>query len=125
MPVDYATKLVSNDLKRPDKFQTVPKFRIIPIPVRLNHSNQPTTVYVYGIEVKAHDIKDMVSILKENTHPGTFIPFQMKCINQGSYNKAVSHMAFKQDNTWMIKIKYMSDTAFFRLEKMIKETLQR
>jgi hypothetical protein len=54
MPVDYATKLVSNDLKRPVKFQTVSKFRIIPIPVRLNHSKQPTKVYVYCIDVKTH-----------------------------------------------------------------------
>jgi hypothetical protein len=124
MPVNYATKLVSKDLKRPVKFQTVPKFRIISIPVRLNHSKKPTTVYVYGIEVKIHDIKDMISILKENTHPGIFIPFQMKYVNQEAYNKAVSYMVFKQDNTWVIKIKYMSDNAFFKLENMIKEYLQ-
>jgi hypothetical protein len=66
----------------------------------------------------------MISILKDNTHPRTFIPFQMKYINQEAYNKAVSHIEFKQDNTWVIKIKYMSDTAFSRLENMIKETLQ-
>jgi hypothetical protein len=52
MPVDYATKMVGRDLKRPVKFQTVPNFRIIPIPVRINHLKQPTTFHVYGIEVK-------------------------------------------------------------------------
>jgi hypothetical protein len=85
---------------------------------------QPTTVHVYGMEVKTQDIKDMIAILKENTNPGIFIPFQIKYINQEAYNKALSHIAFKQDNTWVIKIKYMSDTAFFRLENMIKDTLQ-
>jgi hypothetical protein len=75
------------------------------------------------MEVKTQDIKDMIAILKENTNPGIFIPFQMKYINQESYNKALSHIAFKQDNNWVIKIKYMSDTAFFRLENMIKDTL--
>jgi hypothetical protein len=124
MPVDYATKLVGRDLKSPVKFQTVPKFRIIPIPVRINNLKQPTTVHVNGIEVKTQDIKDMTSILKENTNPGIFIPFQMKYINQEAYNKALSHIAFKQDNTWVIKIKYMSETAVFRLENMIKDTLQ-
>jgi hypothetical protein len=124
MPVDYATKLVGRDLKSPVKFQTVPKFRIIPIPVKINNLKQPTTVHVYGMEVKSQDIKDMTSTLKENTNPGIFIPFQMKYINQEAYNKALSHIVFKQDNTWVIKIKYMSDTAFFRLENMIKDTLQ-
>jgi hypothetical protein len=57
MPVDYATKLVARDLKSPIKFQTVPKFRIIPIPVRINNLKQPTTVHVYGMEVKTQDIK--------------------------------------------------------------------
>jgi hypothetical protein len=85
---------------------------------------QPTTVHVYGMEVKTQDIKDMIAILKETTNPGIFIPFQMKYINQEAYNKALSHIAFKQDNTWVIKIKYMSDTDFFRLENMIKDTLQ-
>jgi hypothetical protein len=66
----------------------------------------------------------MTCILKENTNPGIFIPFQMKNINQEAYNKALSHITFKQDNTWVIKIKYMSDTAFFRLENLIKDTLQ-
>jgi hypothetical protein len=84
----------------------------------------PKTVQVYGMQVKTQDIKDMTSILKENTNQGIFIPFQMKYINQEAYNKALSHVAFKQDNTWVIKIKYMSDTAFFRLENMIKDTLQ-
>jgi hypothetical protein len=124
MPADYATKLIGKDLKSPIKFQTVPKFRIIPIPVRINNLKQPTTVQVYGMEVKTQDIKDMTSILKENTNPGIFIPFQMKYINQNAYNKALSHIAYKQDNTWVIKIKYMSDTAFFRLENMIKDSLQ-
>jgi hypothetical protein len=81
-------------------------------------------VYVYNIEVTKHDIKDMVSILKENTHPGIFILFQVKYVNQEAYNKAVSHMVFKQDNIWVIKIKNMSDTAFFRLENMMKKALQ-
>jgi hypothetical protein len=85
---------------------------------------QPTTVQVYGMEVKTQDIKDMTSILKENTNLGIFVPFQMKYINQEAYNKVWSHIAFKEDNTWVIKIKYMSDTAFFRLENMIKDTLQ-
>jgi hypothetical protein len=124
MPVDYATKLVGRDLKCPVNFQTVPKFQIIPIPVRINHLKQPTTVHVYGMEVKTQNIKDMIAILKENTNPGIFIPFQMKYINQEAYNKALSHIAFKQENTWVIKIKYMSDTDFFRLENMIKDTLQ-
>jgi hypothetical protein len=92
--------------------------------VRLNHLKQPTTTYVYGIEVKKQDIKEMISILKENTSPGIFIPFKIKYINQESYNKALSHIAFKQDSTWVIKIKYMSNTILFRLENMIKETLQ-
>jgi hypothetical protein len=87
MPVEYATKLVGKDLKHPVKFQTVPKFRIIPIPVKLKHLKQPKTVHVYGIEVKTQDITDMISILKENTNPGIFIPFQMKYINQEAYNK--------------------------------------
>jgi hypothetical protein len=91
--------------------------------VRINNLKQPTTVQVYGMEVKTQDIKDMTSILKENTNPGIFIPFQMKYVNQEAYNKTMSHIAFKQDNTWVIKIKYMRDTAFFRLENMIKDTL--
>jgi hypothetical protein len=95
----------------------ITKFQIIPIPVRINNLKQPTTVQVYGMEVKTQDIKDMTSILKENTKPGTFIPFQMKYINQEAYNKALSHIAFNQDNTWVIKIKYMSDTAFFQVRK--------
>jgi hypothetical protein len=124
MPVEYATKLVGKDLKHPVKFKTVPKFQIIPTPVRLKHLKQPTTVYVYVIEVKTQDIKDMVSILKENTNPGVFIPFQLKYINQEAFNKVLSYIPFKQDKTWVNKIKYMSDTAFFRLENMIKETFQ-
>jgi hypothetical protein len=87
MPVDYATKLVGKDLKSPIKFQTVPKFRIIPIPVMINNLKQPTTVHVYGMEVKTQDVKDMTTILKENTNPEIFIPFQMKYINQEAYNK--------------------------------------
>jgi hypothetical protein len=112
MPVDYATKFVGRDLKRPVKFQTVPNFWIIPIPIRINHLKQPTTAHVYGMEVKTQDTKDIIAILKENTNPGIFIPFQMKYINQEAYNKASSHIAFKQDNTWVIKIKYLRDTAF-------------
>jgi hypothetical protein len=73
---------------------------------------QPTTAHVYGMEVKTQDTKDIIAILKENTNPGIFIPFQMKYINQEAYNKASSHIAFKQDNTWVIKIKYLRDTAF-------------
>jgi hypothetical protein len=95
MPVEYATKLVGKDLKHLVKFQTVPKFWIIPIPVRLKHLKHPTTVYVYGIEVKTQDIKDMVSILKENINPGVFITFQLKYINQETFNKALPHIAFK------------------------------
>jgi hypothetical protein len=87
------------------------------------HLKQLITVYVFGIEVKTQDVKDMVSILKENTNPGVFIPFQIKYINQEAFNKALSHTAFKPDNTWVIKIKYMSDIGFFRLENMIKGTL--
>jgi hypothetical protein len=52
------------------------------------------------------------------------ISWSFDILDKGAYNKAVSHMAFKQVNTWVIKIKYMSDTAFFRLENMIKEALQ-
>jgi hypothetical protein len=96
MRSDYAKKLIGRDLKSPIKFQTVPKFQIIPITVRINNLKQPTTVQVYGMEVKTQDIKDMISILKENTNPGTFIPFQMKYINQEAYNKALSHIAFKK-----------------------------
>jgi hypothetical protein len=90
MPVDYVTKLVGRDLKRPVKFKIVPKFRIIPIPVRINHLKQPTKVHVYGMDCKTQDIKVMITILKENTNPGIFIPFQMKYINQEAYNKALT-----------------------------------
>jgi hypothetical protein len=71
MPVDCAKNFVSKDLKLPVKFQAVP----IPIPVRVNLWKKPTKTYVYGIEIKTKEINDMISILKENRNPGTFIPF--------------------------------------------------
>jgi hypothetical protein len=45
-------------------------FRIIPIPVRLNHSKQPATVYVYGIEVKTHEPVIVFTDHKNNTFNG-------------------------------------------------------
>jgi hypothetical protein len=65
IPNQYTTKIVIKDLKIPIKFQEVPKFCMARIPARINFKNKPTTLFVYSIEVKTCDAKDMITILKE------------------------------------------------------------
>ena len=65
----------------------------------------------------------METVLKDNIAPGAFVPFRMKTINEEAYNKAIRYVAGKNENTWTILMKYMSEGAFFKLEQRIKITL--
>jgi hypothetical protein len=84
---------------------------------------QQTTVHVYGMEVKTQDIKDMISILKESMNPGIFIPFQIiyqsRSIKQSIITHCIQagHCMGNQDQIY-------ERHCFFRLENMIKDTLQ-
>jgi hypothetical protein len=64
MSLDYSTKIVRKDLKRPVKFKTVLKFQIISIRVRLSHKKKSKIMNVYGIKVTTQNVKDMLSILE-------------------------------------------------------------
>jgi hypothetical protein len=76
-------------------------------------------MYVHGIKVKTHYVKELTIVLKEKIDPGVDIPFQMKYLNRETYNKSLTYIATKQNSTWNIKIKSMSDCSFFKLEYRI------
>jgi hypothetical protein len=79
---------------------------------------------VYGIEVKASNARLMTKIVKENTSPGNFIPFQLRRINKIAYQKAINYVRDESVNIWTIVIKYMSERAQFKLEDRIRTELQ-
>ena len=78
------------------------------------------TTSAFGIEVRRTDASKMGLVCKESLKPGSFIPFQMKRINEIAYNKAVEYVASKGLNTWTIVVNYVTDGGFFKLEDKIK-----
>jgi hypothetical protein len=78
---EYATKVIMKQLKQPIKKQKIPPFRLRSMSVAYNKNGVIIKARVYGIEVKSNDTRLMTKILKENTSPGHFIPFQMCRIN--------------------------------------------
>jgi len=110
---EYATKVVSNMLENPVQNQSIPDFRIKPIPVRIKNKGEVVGTSAFGLEVKSGDVKEMTALIKENSSPGTFMPFQMKQINGEAYNKAVEYVASRNTNIWTIVVQYMSEGAFF------------
>jgi hypothetical protein len=123
MPTEYATKVVSQKLRSLSKTQKLPLHRIKPIPLQLTSTEGNLKTKAFGIEVKISDAKVMNDILRNNLKPGDFVPFKMKSVNPEAYNKAIKFIASKNDNTWTILIKYMSDGSFFKLENSIKLAL--
>jgi hypothetical protein len=123
MSNEYVTKVISKQLKLPVKKQKVPHFRIKSIPIQSTANDNRLKTKVFGIEVRSKDAKEMEAVLKDNLSPGTFVPFRMRSINEVAYNKAIRYVAGKNENTWTILMKYMSEGAFFKLEQRIKHTL--
>lgn len=123
MSNEYATKIISTQLKLPVKKQKAPHFRIKSFPIKSTSKENNLKTKVFGIEVRTKDAKMMETVLKDNIAPGAFVPFRMKTINEEAYNKAIRYVAGKNENTWTILLKYMSEGAFFKLEQRIKITL--
>jgi hypothetical protein len=121
MSIEYSTKIVSNMIKNPQKQQRTPKFRIKPTIMRTSTGQANLTVRTYSIEFKAQDTREMMTILRENTVPGIFLPIQMKFINKEAFDKTFKYVSQKQDNTWTIVLNYIADGAFFKLEHKIKK----
>lgn len=120
MTSEYGTKIVSNILKNPVHNQKTPNFRIKSVPVRSKSKGGSVTTAAFGLEVRSCDVRQMTSVIKENSTPGTFVPFQMKQVNEIAYSKAVEYVASRNKNIWTIVIQYMSEGAFFKLEDKIK-----
>jgi hypothetical protein len=51
------------------------------------------TARTYSIEVKAQDTREMMTILRENTVPGIFVPIQMNYINTEAFDKALKYVS--------------------------------
>jgi hypothetical protein len=62
-----------------------------------------------------------MTILRENTVPGIFVPIQMKYINKEAFDKALEYVFQKQENTWTIVLNCITEGAFFELEHKIKQ----
>jgi hypothetical protein len=62
MTIEYFTKIVSNMIKSPKKYQSIPKFRIKPIIMRTSTNPTNLSVRTYAIEVKAQESREMMSI---------------------------------------------------------------
>jgi hypothetical protein len=112
---EYATKVIMKQLKQPVKKQKTSPFRLRSMSVAYNNNGVILKARVYGIEVKTNDTQLMTEILKENTSPGNFIPFQMRRINEIAYQKAINYARDKSMNIWTIVINYMSEGAQSRL----------
>ena len=123
MPTEYVTKVISQKLKSSPKTHKIPLYRIKPIPLQITSSEGNLKTKAYGIEVKISDAKTMNDIFRNNLQPGDFVPFKMKSINTKAYNKAIKYIASKNENTWTILIKYMTDGSFFKLKNPIKLAL--
>ena len=120
MTSEYGTKIISNSLKTPVHKQKLPNFRIKSIPVRIKTKGGTVATSAFGLEVRSSDVKELNTVIKENLKPGVFVPFQMKQVNEGAYNKAVEYVASRNTNIWTIVLQYMSEGAFFKLEENLK-----
>jgi hypothetical protein len=88
--------------------------------VRIKTKGGTVATSAFGLEVRSADVKELITVIKENLKPGVFVPFQMKQVNEGAYNKAVEYVASRNTNIWTIVLQYMSEGAFFKLEENLK-----
>ena len=120
MSSEHATKLASQMFKNNARPHKMPIYRIKPIMVRIKKDLSFMTTSAFGIEVRRTDASKMGLVCKESLKTESFIPFQMKRINEIAYNKAVEYVASKGLNTWTIVVNYVTDGGFFKLEDKIK-----
>jgi hypothetical protein len=121
MTNEYATKIVNNyfgQLK--SKAKAYPLLRLQVIPMKVEKS---FTTKVFGLEVKAADIRNMMEASKTVFPPGTFVPFHLRNTNEEAFQTAIKYIASKNENTWTIKVNYVSEGAFFKLENLVKTSL--
>ena len=117
MNTEYATKVVSNEFKSNKHYTKVPKFCLQNIPLRINNIN----TRVYGLEVKAEDVKNMMTVIKLNVSPGNFVPFHMRSVNQDAFEKAAKYVISKSKNTWSFQINFISEGTFFKSKKKLNK----
>ena len=94
----------------------IPKFCLQNIPIR----SPGLYTRAYGIEVKSEDVRVMTTTIKSNVSPGNFVPFHLRSVDEIAFNKAVSYINHKNENTWSFVINFMSEGSFFKLEDKIK-----
>ena len=124
MTNEYATKVVTNyfgHLK--SKAKAPPLLRLQSIPMRVDLKTHSFQTRVFGLEVKSSDVRNMMEATKTAFPPGTFVPFQLRSTNEEAFQTAIKHIASKNENTWTIKVNYVSEGAFFKLEDRVKTSL--
>jgi uncharacterized protein YoxC len=118
MNKEYATKVVSSEFKS-IKHHT-PHFVLQNIPLCTNDIN----TRVYGLEVKAEDVKNMMTAIKWNISPGNFVPFHMRLVNQEAFESTVKYVTRKSKNIRLFHINFISKGSFFKLKERVKQTIQ-
>ena len=119
MNKEYATKIVTRDLHKNKHNTKIPTFRLQNLPMR----GPGMYTRAYGLEVKAEDVRAMMTAIKSNISPGNFVPFHLRSVDETAFNKAVSFINKKNENTWSFVINFVSEGSFFKLEDKIKEAV--
>ena len=65
-----------------------------------------------------------MTTIKSNVSPGNFVPFHMRSVNQEAFEKAVTYVTSKSENTWSFMINFISEGSFFKLEDGIKQAIK-
>ena len=89
MTKEYATKVVTNEFDKNKQGIKIPLFRLQNIPL----CTKEAQTRVYGLEVKAEDVRAMMAAIKSNISPGNFVSFHMRSANEAAFEKAASYVA--------------------------------
>ena len=92
--------------------------------MKVKEKNALYRTKVFGLEEKTTEIRSMIKAVKTVLPPGMFVPFTLRNTNEEAFSKAIKYVASKNKNTWTIKINYVSEGSFFKLEEVIKEALK-
>ena len=120
MNTEYATNVVSNKFKSNKHHTKVPTSCLQNIPLCTKNIN----TRVYGLEVKAKDVKTMMTAIKSNVSPGNFVPFHLRSVNEEAFEKELNYVTSKKENTWSFQINFISEGSFFKLEDKVKQAMQ-
>jgi hypothetical protein len=119
MPREYGTKVVIAEINQKQTRLKIPSFRLQNIPLQTDKRHTRG----YGLEVKAEDVRSMMTGIKANVKPGNCVPFHLIAANDIVFKKAIEYMNSKNETTWAFIVNYVSEGIFFKLEEQIKMSL--